>query len=40
VELDGVEDLSSGDKLAVKFRRAGKPVTISVDRAGPAVRID
>jgi hypothetical protein len=37
--LDAVEDVTSPGKLAVKFRRAGKPVTISVDLAGPSVTV-
>jgi hypothetical protein len=39
VALDGVEDATSGGNIAVQFRRAGKPVTVTVDPSGPAVRV-
>jgi len=39
VPLDGVEDASSGNSVAVRFRRAGKPVRVSFDFAAPAVKV-
>jgi hypothetical protein len=39
VPLDGVEDATSGGALAVQFRRAGKPVTVSIDPSGPSVSV-
>jgi hypothetical protein len=39
IALDGVEDATSGGKIAVQFRRAGKPVTVSVDPAGPSATV-
>jgi len=37
IALDRVEDASSGQSLIVRFQRAGKPVTISIDLSGPSV---
>ncbi|MEB2361300.1 MAG: DUF4962 domain-containing protein [Bryobacterales bacterium] len=39
IPLDAVEDASSGGRIAVQFRRAGKPVSISIDPAGPTVAV-
>lgn len=39
IALDGIEDASAGGRIAVQFRRAGKPVTISIDPEGPAVAV-
>jgi hypothetical protein len=39
IPLDGVEDASSGKTIAVRFRRAGSPVSISIDPAGPSVSV-
>ncbi len=39
ITLDGVEDVSAGGNIAVRFRRAGKPVTVSVDPSGPSVTV-
>jgi hypothetical protein len=38
--LAEVEDASSESKLAVKFRRAGKPVRVTVDTAAAQLKID
>jgi len=40
IALDNVEDLSSGNTVRVRFRRAAKPVTVSFDLTAPAVKID
>jgi hypothetical protein len=40
IALDGVEDVSSGDTIAVRFRRDGKPVKVSFDVTAPAVKVD
>ncbi len=37
--LSDVEDLATADRTAVRFRRAGKPVTVSFDPARPAVDV-
>jgi hypothetical protein len=39
IALDGVEDATSGGRIAVQFRRAGKPVTVSIDPSGPSVAV-
>lgn len=39
IALDGVEDASSAGRIAVQFRRAGKPVSVSIDPAGPSVAV-
>jgi hypothetical protein len=40
IALDDVEDVSSGKTLAVRFRRAGKPVRVSFDVTAPAVKVE
>mgnify|MGYP003396411144 CR=1 FL=1 len=37
--LDGVEDVTAGRTIAVRFRRAGKPMTVAVDPSGPSVTV-
>jgi hypothetical protein len=39
VALDAVEDATSGGRLTVQFRRAGKPVSVSIDPSGPSVSV-
>jgi hypothetical protein len=38
--IGDVEDVSSGKAIAVRFRRAAKPVKVSFDVTAPAVRIE
>jgi len=40
IALDSVEDLSSGNTIRVRFRRAGQRVTVSLDVTAPAVKVD
>ena len=40
IALDSVEDLSSGNTVRVRFRRAGKPLTVSFDVTAPAVKVE
>ena len=39
IALDSVEDVSAGGTIAVRFRRAGQPVTVSVDPSRPSVTV-
>jgi hypothetical protein len=39
IALDHVEDVSSGQSFVVRFQRAGKPVTVSIDLSGPSVAV-
>jgi hypothetical protein len=40
IALDSLEDLSSANSIAVRFRRAGQSVTVSFDLTAPAVKVD
>jgi hypothetical protein len=40
VALDEAQDVSGQGKMAVRFRRAGKPMTVSVNTASASVKID
>ena len=40
VALDDAQDVSGQEKIAVRFRRAGKPVTVSVSKNTASVTID
>jgi len=39
VALEEVQDLSTNEMTRIRFRRAGKPVTISIDPTGPALTV-
>ncbi len=39
IALESAEDISSGQTIAVRFRRAGKPVMVSIDPSGPSVAV-
>jgi hypothetical protein len=40
VELDQVRDASRPETIAVRFRRSGKPVTVSVDTSAISAKVD
>ena len=39
IALEGVEDATAGGGISVQFRRAGKPVTVSIDPSEPSVSV-
>jgi hypothetical protein len=39
IALDSVEDATEAGRIAVQFRRAGKPVRVSIDPSGPSVSV-
>jgi hypothetical protein len=39
IAIDGVEDATTSGRIAVQFRRAGKPARVSIDPSGPSVSV-
>jgi hypothetical protein len=39
IALDSVEDATEAGRISVQFRRAGKPVNVSIDPSGPSVSV-
>jgi hypothetical protein len=39
VAIDGIEDATTGERIAVQFRRERKPVMVSINPSGPSVSV-